>query len=167
MLDTYTPLIPDSEDPSKARKGIFESTEGRWSELFCEGLGVLKEMQATQAEIERIERDEADVLPRGGRSRSAIVEQIEAEMRLLMPDEIDGRKLSNEESRKAWLTTALKDDPNYLAAKQRQLEIEEQLAGLRHKLEIDELKFGFIKVALSHQDAVLGFFPLKVTKVAA
>lgn len=148
----FEPLMP------KDRKEVFEQSEKRWTDLMNAAGATLYEIQASEQEVERLEQENADVIVRGGRSRSELVEQIEALKRLEMPEEVDGKKLSNEESRKAWLLAALADDPNYKAAKLRQAEVEAELERVRHHIEFLRTQLGIVQLGMAHQDAVLGFF---------
>lgn len=140
------------------RKQVFEETERRWTFIFNQAQTALADIDAAGATIADLEFQNADILPRGGRSRSEAITEIEAVWLLTVPEEVDGKKLSNDTLRAAWVSTKMEADPNAIAVRQQQAEVEQQLTTQRQVIDSRTAGLALMQASLAHQDAVLRFF---------
>ncbi len=147
----YEPIEPTG------RKQLFDTVEARWASNLGEASEIISQIDACYAEIAKIEKEDGDVIPRGGRSKPDAVEIVEADLRLKMPEEVNGQVLKNEPSREAWLVQALADDPNAQAARARQADVQEKLSDQRKMIEGNRADLALHMAALAHLDAVLSY----------
>ena len=139
------------------RQELFKELEQRYQTAYGEAEEFIKMINEAYHIVATLERDEVDVIPRGGRSKPDAIEIIEAEIRLNMPEEVNGQVLKNEAMRDAWVTGQLAEDSNAQAARARQAEVQGKIASQHKMLEGNKADLGLRLVLLSHLDVAMAF----------